>query len=134
VTWHTAGALALSAVLSVLLVEIVLRLPFADVLAEGRATAKKALWTVRARGVSDHWKEKVMLAYSGRMFASSFRLGGLVLLVGAAAVVATVVVDRIWSGFAEFVVSARGILATVVWASVYLAARKFVAHVGLRIS
>ncbi|MEZ5823252.1 MAG: sulfotransferase [Geminicoccaceae bacterium] len=115
---------AAAAVLSVLVVEIVVRLPLAGLLHKTRRTAELALWTLRARHVSDHWKEQVMVAYAGRMFACSFMLAFWLLLVAAIVTGFVLAVDLPVPGFSSFILGWQGIIATLVAASLYLSLRK----------
>lgn len=70
-------AMALSCVV---VVELFFRLPFlAHVEAVNRG-AMRALTVVRAPHISDHWKERVLPTYAGRILRASLALGGLLLL------------------------------------------------------
>ena len=64
----------LTTVLCVILVEIVFRIPLPAVISEMRIVSRKALHTLGAKSVSDHWKEKVMLSYAGSLFTSTMKL------------------------------------------------------------
>ena len=61
-TGPLAAHLGLAVVLSALVVEVILRLPFAAVLARLRRPLARALTVLRFRAGSEHWKEKAMLA------------------------------------------------------------------------
>jgi len=72
--------LALAGVLAVAIVECLIRLPVRSAVRAMAATAAKAAHVVRARGISDHWKERVLIRYSGRLFYNSALI--LVILAG----------------------------------------------------
>lgn len=104
----------LTALLCVILVEIGLKLPFgASLSALTRATGR-AMKTVRAAGVSDHWKEKAMGAYAARTFAATGKLAvWLVILFGSAFLLA-------WAfGILDFLLGWVGILFTLFFATAY---------------
>lgn len=114
----------LTVVLCVLLVEVVLRLPFFRVLRELEGILRKAMRVVRARSVSDHWKEKVVPAYAGRMFTATLRLAALLLAVGVPAVVLIWLFDRLNASYDGFIVSWTGILFSILVASTYAVLRR----------
>lgn len=60
--------------------ELFLRLPIAAAARGILGTARRAQRTIRSARISDHWKEKVLLAYAARLFAGSLRIFGLVVL------------------------------------------------------
>ncbi|MEO1018987.1 MAG: hypothetical protein AAFY56_15030 [Pseudomonadota bacterium] len=106
------------------MVEIALRLPLAAIVATMRKTAIKTLRTLSAGAVSDHWKEKVMLTYAGIMFLSSIKLAGMLFILGAIAILVSLALDRLSSGFETFIISGWGIIAALIAATLYLAVRK----------
>ena len=57
----------LTTVLCVFLVEIFVRLPLPAVISRINVIGRKALRTLGAKSVSDHWKEKVLNGESGFM-------------------------------------------------------------------
>ncbi len=121
----------LSAVLCALLVEIAVRLPFSANIAGVNRSGRRALRAVRSNSVSDHWKEKAMLAYAGMMFSCSLKLAGWLLFLGAGAVLLIITFDQISRGFSSFIVSWQGIGLSIVFASLYLAVRKLLIHARL---
>jgi hypothetical protein len=118
----------LAAVLCVVLVEIAVRLPFAPVMADVSRTGVRSMRVLRSSRISDHWKEKVMLAYSGRMFRASMRLAGILIVLFGIAALIVWGFDAISGGFFHFMLSWQGILATLVLASLYFVARKRIVH------
>lgn len=118
----------LTAVLCVLLVELALRLPFAAAVAVLSRSGGKAFRVIRAKSVSDHWKEKALAAYAQTTFLSSIKLAGLLVVLLAVAAVLVVVLEQISSGFQSFILGWRGIAFTIVIASLYLTVRKSIVH------
>ncbi|MEM9435433.1 MAG: sulfotransferase [Pseudomonadota bacterium] len=104
----------LTALLCVILVEIGMRLPFGASLSTLTRSTGRAMKTVRAAGVSDHWKEKAMGAYAGRTFAATGKLAlWLVILFGSAFLLA-------WAfGILDFLLGWVGILFTLFFATAY---------------
>lgn len=113
----------LTAALCVVMVELLLRLP---IIAAGQRAAflgQRAVRVLRLPGVSEHWKEKALLAYAGRLMANTLRLTGLLLVVIGVALALVLLGDRITPGFAAFMLGWQGILATLVLATAYGLAR-----------
>ena len=59
---------------TVIACEIALRLPLVTSVATMSATAGRALRVMRAPRVSDHWKERILPAYAGRLLKASLLL------------------------------------------------------------
>jgi len=115
---------ALAGLLSILLVELALRLPFAVPLAAVWGTAAKALRVTTSGRISDHWKEKALLAYAGAMLGASLRLGALLLVLAAAAAAMVLAADAALGTFERFVLSGQGIVLTLVVACAWLPLRR----------
>lgn len=64
-------------------VELFFRLPFLAQVEAINGGALKALDVVRSRRISDHWKERVLPAYAGRILRASLLLGVLLALCAA---------------------------------------------------
>jgi hypothetical protein len=64
-------------------VELFFRLPFMAQVEAVNAGALKALGVVRSPRISDHWKERVLPRYAGRILRASLALGGLLLVCAA---------------------------------------------------
>ncbi len=118
----------LTAILCVLLVELALRLPFAATLAAVSRTGVRAVRVIRAKAVSDHWKEKALAAYAQITFLSSIKLAGLLAVLLAVAAVLVVALEQISSGFQSFILGWHGIAFSIVFASLYLKVRKSIVH------
>jgi hypothetical protein len=113
----------LTALLCVLLVELALRLPFASIVTGLTRSGGKAVHVVRAKAVSDHWKEKALGSYAQTTFVSSIKLAGLLLVLFAIAALVVVALDQFADGFQGFILGWRGIGFSIVAASVYLTLR-----------
>lgn len=72
--------LALFSLAVLLACELLWRLHLPRVAGGLLKTAKKAKWIVLNRRISDHWKEKAMLVYSGKLLSSTFLLAGIFLV------------------------------------------------------
>jgi len=113
------------ALLSALAVECILRLPFIPLVKAVIGANRKALRVIGSKRISDHWKEKVMLAYSGETLKASLKLAGLIFLVVAVLAVLATGIDRITGTFLAFIVSPLGLVASLVIAGIYAKARRF---------
>jgi hypothetical protein len=115
----------LTTAISILLVELLVRLPFRSLFSTVGTITRKALHTLGAKSVSDHWKEKALLAYAGTLFASSMKLFGLLLIVGLIMTLSILVFDFIGYALGDFMLSWPGILFSSVVATTYFIMRKF---------
>lgn len=116
--------LGLTTVLCMALVEGLRQLPLAPVLKRAQCTARRALWVLRARAVSEHWKERALLAYARTLLLASLTLAAL--LVGLAAVAALLVwlADQWRPGFSAFLLSPLGLTLSLLLALSYAAVRR----------
>jgi hypothetical protein len=86
---------------------------------------RKAMRTLGAKSVSDHWKEKVLLAYAVSLFLSTMKLAGYLAAIGIAAVFLIFLFDYFGAKVADFLTDWLGILFSLVFATLYFAVRKF---------
>lgn len=114
----------LTFILCVILVEFAVRIPLPLIVSDINTVVRKALRTLSASSVSDHWKEKVMLSYAGTLFLSTLKLAGLLIAIGAVAVLLIVTFDYFGAEVGIFLRSWVGVLATIIMASVYFTLRK----------
>jgi hypothetical protein len=121
----------LAAVFCVPLVELALRLPFGPALTGLSKAGTRAVRVVRAKSVSDHWKEKAMAAYAQATFLSSLKLAFLLFVLFGVAAMLVVALDSIGSGFQGFILGWQGIALSIVVAGLYLKARKAIFHGGV---
>lgn len=68
-------------VATVAAVEFFFRLPFLERVRDLSGLVAKTVHTVRSPRISDHWKEKVLLAYSGKLMATSILLFLMILVI-----------------------------------------------------
>jgi hypothetical protein len=115
----------LTTVLCVVLVEIFVRLPLIDVISRINVIGRKALRTLGAKSVSDHWKEKILLAYAVSLFVSTMKLAGYLAAIGAVAVVLIFIFDYLGAMVGEFITDWPGVLFSLVVATLYFIVRKF---------
>ena len=115
----------LTTIFCIVLVEIVIRIPFLKVLLEINTISRKALFALGAKSVSDHWKEKVMLAYAGLLFSSTMKLAGFMIVIGVTAILLIFLFDFFGVTIVDFIVSWVGILFSLVVATVYFKIRNF---------
>lgn len=115
----------LTTVLCVILIEFVVRIPLQAIVSEINTVVRKALHTLGAQSVSDHWKEKVMLAYASSLFTSTMKLAGFLVAVGAVAFLLIFVFDYLGATMSDFIVSWVGIIFSIVVATAYFTIRKF---------
>lgn len=118
--------------LSLGLVEIGRRLALADAAARVLRPVTRAQHVMRARAISDHWKEKVLLVYAGQTLTGTgwilVELGRLLI----PALIAIGLVNLILPGFAAFMLSLPGIVLTCGVAGLYLKFRRRVGHAVLQ--
>jgi hypothetical protein len=117
----------LTAILSIILVEFAIRLPFVVVVTEIIKASGKAVHIIRAKTISDHWKEKALAAYAEIIFCHSMKLAGLLIVLLGIAAAPVVILERISGGFASFLLGWTGIGFSIIFAGLYLKARKSVA-------
>ncbi len=116
----------LTAVLCIILVELVIRIPFPKVLSEISVVTRKAFHILGAKSVSDHWKEKVMLAYAISLFTSTMKLAGFLVTLGAVAILLIFIFKSLGVSIGDLLVSWGGILFSIVVAIVYSKIRSFI--------
>lgn len=120
---------ALLSIATIAVVELFLRLGIAGWTRRLLTLVQKVSRTIRSDFISDHWKERALLAYAGKLFAASLTL--LVLLVVALLPLAIFAVVGIWTDipFLALLMDSRSILASVVIAFAYLSLRRAFRHV-----
>jgi hypothetical protein len=109
VTW------LLAVLLTTVFVELVIRLPFKPDIAALRLNAGKAARVLGSRNISDHWKEKALLVYAGRIFGHSTKAFAWLLLALAPMLLAVVVSPDL----AQRILSAEGMVMCTLAAAIY---------------
>lgn len=111
--------------LSVVLVELLVRLPLLSPLTDISRTSRQAMHVAVTRSISDHWKERAMGAYARRTMLATCRLAALLSLVGLAATVIVLAFGLMSAGFEHFVLGWQGIAGSLVFACLYAVFRSF---------
>jgi len=121
------ATIAYSAIL-IVLTELLLRLPLREQVSVAARVASRAQHTMMARRISDHWKERALLAYAGKLFRNTLSLAvTLGLFFGIAA---TLILLADVAGVVErnFIFGWKGIAYSIVFATLYASTRKRFAH------
>jgi hypothetical protein len=79
--------------------------------------------------ISDHWKERAMLAYSGQMLSASLMLLAMLLLAVAPFAILAAVGTWIDMPMLALLVSGTGVLVSIAIACAYLPLRRRLKHV-----
>lgn len=115
----------LTIICSVLIVELVLRLPFAKSLTTLLSCIHKVVPVLKV-AASDHWKEKAMCAYARRTFLASGALAALLALALGAAALLVLIIGHFLQGFESFFLSWYGLGACAAAATLYVLLRNAV--------
>ncbi len=83
--------------ITVVAVELLCRLPFAGMTRQLVTISGKALSVIALKSASDHRKEKVLLAYSGRMAGVSLRLAAIAAGLTGCVVVLSLLLDALFA-------------------------------------
>ena len=100
-------------------VEIFLRLPVRAEISKLIGTAGKSARVIRSTRISDHWKEKVLLVYSGQIFQSTVGVTFRIVLALGPLVGLTILATFLALPLAEFMLSWQGLLFTTIVALAY---------------
>ena len=120
---------ALLAVATIAAIELVLLLDIAGRIQRLLTVVRKVLRVAKSNTISDHWKERAMLAYAGQMFAASLTLLALFLLVLSPLAIAAAVGIWVNIPFLALLMDVAGVLACIVIACIYLPLRRRLRHV-----
>jgi hypothetical protein len=107
---------------SVLAVELFMRLPVKQAINELWRVSQKASRTVLSPHISDHWKEKVMLVYARKALTSTLKLAAIMSIFIVLALLPVFIVD--FFGITEQSVlsllgTTRGLVASTLIAACY---------------
>lgn len=109
-------------------VELALRLPLARTVTGLVRHSACAGRTLRASGVSDHWKERALLLRARSVFLASVTLFVLMLAVLAPFGMLGVLTHLLDLSLAGRILTGAGAIVSLVLAFVYLALRRFAVH------
>ena len=112
------------AIVTILLVEVFLRLPLISTAGKVLHIGQKAAHIMRTKGVSDHWKERAVQAYSGRLLKASFLLIAGLGVIFFAGYLLTLAAEQIAPGTLILLLSLWGIVFSVLIAILYVYLRR----------
>lgn len=116
-------AYALLLFASVAFAELFIRLPIIASVKGAAGFASKSATIIRAERISDHWKERVLLAYSQRLFTQTLRLALLIVTAFSPVFVALAVAAVVGAPLLSLLVSLQGVCLSLAAALVYAFAR-----------
>lgn len=113
----------LVAVAIIAVVEAFLFLPFVERVKRIWSSYSKAVRTISSRQISDHWKEKVLVAYAASIFSESITV--LIILGLAISPILAAIFAGTFLGLDVYraLMSVEGILFTCVFSLLYLLVR-----------
>lgn len=114
----------LTTVLCIILIEYVIKIPLRVLLIDISKVGRKSMHILGAKFISDHWKEKVMLAYARKLFLSTLKLAGYFIVFIAIAVLVIATFDYLGANIGNFLFTWTGIIFSFVIATIYMMARK----------
>ena len=104
----------------ILSIEVIIRLDFLSLLDLILRVANKVTNVFSKKNVSDHWKEKAILAYAFRIMKYSLQI--LLILILILSIFA--IVELFFNNFLEFTLSLFGILESLIFVFGYAYLRK----------
>lgn len=110
------------AVVSIWAVEIFLKLPVSQTVDDLWRVSQKAIHTISSQHISDHWKEKVMLVYARKSFASTFKLAIFILILASLTLIPIVIVDYFKltaQPVLQLLATTKGLIASTIMATCY---------------
>jgi hypothetical protein len=123
-------AYLLVALVTILAVELLLRLPLLAEVRNLSALLQKVTRIVSSKRISDHWKEKVLLVYARNLAILTLKLAAVLLGTGLAVVVGSIALDWIVKSqvsTVEYLMTPQGIgLATIVSILYFVLRRRLV--------
>jgi hypothetical protein len=120
---------ALLAIATIAAVELVVRLGIGSTIRRLLAVVRKVLRIMKSDTISDHWKERAMLAYAGQMFSASLMLLAMLLLAVAPFAILAALGAWIGMPFFALLLSGTGVLVCIAIACAYLPLRRRLNHV-----
>ncbi|MDU8928863.1 sulfotransferase [Alisedimentitalea sp. MJ-SS2] len=118
-SFDIASAAALTA-LTLVLVQVALRLPLARAAGAIAGPSLRSVAVMRARGISDHWKERAMKLYAWRTLKGVAGFTALLALLAFLAVGAGLLIASAVPGFVAFSLGWQGLAVTLVAATLWL--------------
>lgn len=125
-SFDAANAAALAA-LTLILVQVAIHLPLARAVGAITGPSLRSLAILRARGISDHWKERAMKLYARRTFGGVLGFAALMALLAGLALIIGAGIARLSPGFVDYSIGVQGLLVSLVVAMLWLWALKAMA-------
>ena len=114
-------------VITIIVVECFIKLPFTITIKAVLYTAKKAIKVLKSSNISDHWKEIVLLRYSLDLFKGTIKLFCYLIFCALVVLVLAVVIDNIFifnPSIIEILSSFKGIGSMTMISIIYYYLRK----------
>jgi hypothetical protein len=109
-----------AAIAGILTAELIARFLAAGIHTRMTATTRRSMRTLARKGVSDHWKERVMLQYSRLLFLDTLRVALVFGLIAAAILLLQLAARGVDVALLAFLVTPIGMVYVTAVASVYL--------------
>ena len=101
-------------------VEIFIRSNYLNLIRSLKNVSKKAIYIILNKNISDHWKENIIPKYSLQMMNYSLQMLLMLFLI----IFIFVIVDNLFIGFLEFILSWNGMIESILIAFSYAYIRK----------
>lgn len=106
----------------VISVEIILNFNFLSYLYFFSSLLNKVLRLFKSKNISDHWKEKVILAYSFLIFKNSFKSFLIIILIFAIFLIPSLIFKQ----FFTYIISIYGLIESIFLCFIYIKVRKII--------
>ena len=113
----------LTTILAVVLVEFVVRLPLKSIISDIKTVSQKAVKLIRSQFISDHWKEKALLVYSGALLKSTLKLASILIAIVVLAIAVITIFNLLGLNIISFISSMTGIGFSIIVAIAYVSLR-----------
>ena len=113
---------------SCLAAELLSRLPFERTVSRMMRCANQASRVIASKRISDHWKERIVPAYAGRMATHTFMLALYFAALAALVALVLLAIDATTPEAGRFLTSAQGLIASFIVATAYYLLRRRLAR------
>ena len=110
--------------MTVMAVELAIRMPLVTICVDISSVGLKSLHVLGSKSISEHWKEKVMLAYACRLLRLVAKLLAVLAVIAGLLTLLVLALESCGMPIADFVASWTGVLFATAIAAAYFAARK----------
>jgi len=104
-------------------VELFIKSNYISLISSTIKISKKAIYIIKNKNISDHWKENIIPKYSLQMMQYSLKILLLFLMI----ILIFLVADNFFRGFISFALSLTGIIESILFAFGYVSLRKIIA-------